>query len=77
MKRPSVKITGWLCDMLQNLVTDLRNHTKESPNDLCAKRWLTQAEATHMVAKQVFVRATQEKAEWKAKKGKHDSSNAV
>lgn len=77
MRRPSVKIVGWLVDMLDTHVKDIRKHLADSPNDLMAKRWLTQAEASFQVARQVHNRAKDEKAEFKSKEKKNDTSNAV
>lgn len=70
MKRVSVKISGWLVDMLSNLSSDLRSHIQQNPTDISAKRWLVQAEASYQVARQAHLRAKDEKANFKKEEKK-------
>ena len=68
MRRPSVKITGWLRDVVTNISVEMREHLKQDPCDRQVKRWLGHVEVAKAIAEQIVDRATQEKAHWKETK---------
>jgi arsenate reductase-like glutaredoxin family protein len=65
MRRPSVKIVGWLNDMVTNLAHEMRVYLKNDPSNLEVKKWLAHVEAAKLISKQVVEKAKEEKAQWK------------
>ena len=65
MRRPSVKIVGWLNDMMTNLAEEMRGHLKNDPSNLEVKKWLTHVEAAKLISQKVVEKAKEEKAQWK------------
>ena len=65
MRRPSVKIVGWLNDMMNNLAQEMRCYLKNDPSNLEVKRWLGHVEAAKIISQQVVDKAKEEKAQWK------------